>query len=184
MHASLCDAIWSDLMWCDALNIFLVQQILDFVCWIWYASLCIKCTQYLSCSTNTCIFPLDLICIFLWCTQYLSCSTNICICLLDLICISLWCTQIEGVPIIPTNIFPAGASAMLSLSLNISQLWRWVVVARGVNVFGDSVKGEMVLVNPGPNPFVPLRQTLPRSDDDDDFSAQKEEKPKQVKTWF
>ena len=86
----------------------------------------------------------------------------------------------QGVPIIPTNIFSAGASAMLSLSLNISKPWRWVVVARGVNVFGDSVKGEMVLVNPGPNPFVPLRQPLPRSDDDDDFSAQKEEKPKQV----
>ena len=36
-------------------------------------------------------------------------------------------------------------------------------------MFGDSsVKGEMVLVNPGlPNPFVVLRQTLPRSDDDD-----------------
>ena len=35
-------------------------------------------------------------------------------------------------------------------------------------MFGDSsVKGEMVLVNPGlPNPFVVLRQTLPRSDDD------------------
>ena len=29
-----------------------------------------------------------------------------------------------------------------------------------VNVFGDSVKGEMVLVNPGPHPFVGLRQTL------------------------
>ena len=55
-----------------------------------------------------------------------------------------------------------------------------MVVARGVNVFGDSVKGEMVLVNPGPTPLSPSDNPFQDRMMMMIFSTQKEDKPKQV----